>query len=205
MTEQEQIDYLQELADSIASDSTVQGNAMEQLAELARQQVLWEDRVKMLEEKLNTAKKQVENISGNLIPQLLASSGLSEVRLGTGEKISVKKGLAVSVKAEDQNKLFAYLRNNNADSIIKTTFSIGQLPEGDLDKVFSFLDETVVSYETKMGVHPKTLEKYVRELTAIDLTDEQRQKLYTEGRIKNIEDLPEFLNVYTYAKTKIEK
>lgn len=109
MTEQEQIDYLQQIAES-AKEGT-QANAMEQLALLAQQQLLWEERVEMLEEKLKTAKKQVENISGNLIPNLLASSGLSEVRLGTGEKITVKKGLSVSYdKVADQNKLFAFLK-----------------------------------------------------------------------------------------------
>lgn len=204
MTEQEQIDYLQQIVDS-AKDST-QANAMEQLALLAQQQLLWEERVEMLEEKLKTAKKQVENISGTLIPNLLASSGLSEVRLGTGEKISVKKGLSVSYdKVADQNKLFAFLKKENAADLIKTTFSIPKVPDDTLDRIFSFMDETVVSYETKMDVHTKTLEKFIRELTAVDKPDEERQRLYEQGRIKNIEELPEFLKVYTFSKTKIEK
>lgn len=204
MTEQEQIDYLQQIAES-AKEGT-QANAMEQLALLAQQQLLWEERVEMLEEKLKTAKKQVENISGNLIPNLLASSGLSEVRLGTGEKITVKKGLSVSYdKVADQNKLFAFLKKENAADLIKTTFSIPQVPDGTLDKIFDFMDSTVVTYETKMDVHARTLEKFIRELTAADKTDEERQQLYSQGRIKNIEELPEFLKVYTFSKTKIEK
>jgi hypothetical protein len=204
LTEQEQIDYLQQIAES-AKEGT-QANAMEQLALLAQQQLLWEERVEMLEEKLKTAKKQVENISGNLIPNLLASSGLSEVRLGTGEKITVKKGLSVSYdKVADQNKLFAFLKKENAADLIKTTFSIPQVPDGTLDKIFDFMDSTVVTYETKMDVHAKTLEKFIRELTAVDKPDEERQRLYEQGRIKNIEELPEFLKVYTFSKTKIEK
>ena len=53
-------------------------------------------------------------------------------------------------------------------------------------------------------MHPQTLEKFFRDLTAVNATDEERQKLYGEGKIMNIEELPEFLKVYTYSQTKIE-
>jgi len=203
LTEQEQIALLEQLATAVKEDT--KENVMEQLAELAQQQLLWEQRIEMLTEKLATAKKQLEKVSGELIPQLLHESGLSEVRLGTGEKIIVEKGVSVTYKKEDQNKLFKFLKDNQAESLIKTEFNIGQVPDGVLDEIFSFLDDKVTTYETKMGVHSATLTKYVKTLTGIDRPDEEREKLYAEGRIKNIEELPEFLKVYVYNKTKIKK
>ena len=201
MTEQDALDAVMKMADEVQQGTYE--NVMEQLSSLAKEQLKWEERVRMLEEKLDTAKKQVLKISGELIPQLLATSGLSEVKLDTGEKVVVKKGLSVTYKPEDSNKLFAFLKDNNGESIIKTSFDVGKVPDGVLDKIFDFLDTTVTTYETKIGVHKATLEKFIKELTAVDKSEEERQALFAEGRIKNLEDIPEFLNVYTYSKTKV--
>lgn len=199
--EQDALDAVMKMADEVQQGTYE--NVMEQLSSLAKEQLKWEERVKMLEEKLETAKKQVLKISGELIPQLLATSGLSEVKLDTGEKVVVKKGLSVTYKPEDSSKLFAFLKDNNGESIIKTSFDVGKVPDGVLDKIFDFLDTTVTTYETKIGVHKATLEKFIKELTAVDKSEEERQALFAEGRIKNLEDIPEFLNVYTYSKTKV--
>ena len=177
---------------------------MQTLSELAKEQIALEERVAKLTEQLSNAKKQLLKVSGELIPELMAQSGLSEVRLGTGEKVIIKKGLSVSYKQEDRFRLFEFLKEHNAGSLIKTKFDVGKLDDAVMEEVFTFLDEKVGTYDTDQRVHPQTLEKFFRDLTAVNATDEERQKLYGEGKIMNIEELPEFLKVYTYSQTKIE-
>ncbi len=196
------LEGLMELADVAQQEN--QGNAMQTLSDLAKEQMKLEARVERLSEQLSLAKKQLLKVSGELIPELMAQSGLSEVRLGTGEKVIIKKGLSVSYKQEDRFRLFEFLKEHNAGSLIKTKFDVGKLDDAVMEEVFTFLDEKVGTYDTDQRVHPQTLEKFFRDLTAVNATEEERQKLYGEGKIMNIEELPEFLKVYTYAQTKIE-
>jgi len=196
------LEGLMELAD-VAQKET-QGNAMQTLSELAKEQIALEERVAKLTEQLSNAKKQLLKVSGELIPELMTQSGLSEVRLDSGQKVIIRKGLSVSYKKEDKFKLFEFLKEHNAGSLIKTKFDVGKLDDSVMDELFDFLDKKVGTYDTDQRVHPQTLEKFFRDLTAVNATDEERQKLYGEGKIMNIEELPEFLKVYTYSQTKIE-
>ena len=50
-----------------------------------------EDEIAELEEKLKAKKEEADNISSNIIPELLAEQGLSEIKLADGSKVSVKK------------------------------------------------------------------------------------------------------------------
>ena len=69
------LEGLMELAD-VAQKET-QGNAMQTLSELAKEQIALEERVAKLTEQLSNAKKQLLKVSGELIPELMAQSGLS--------------------------------------------------------------------------------------------------------------------------------
>jgi hypothetical protein len=48
-----------------------------------------EDEIAELEEKLKAKKEEADNISSNVIPELLAEQGLAEIKLADGSKVSV--------------------------------------------------------------------------------------------------------------------
>jgi uncharacterized protein YdaT len=50
-----------------------------------------EDEITDLEEQLKKKKEEADFISSNVIPELLAEQGLSEIKLSDGSKVSVKK------------------------------------------------------------------------------------------------------------------
>ena len=50
-----------------------------------------EDEIADLEEQLKKKKEEADFISSNVIPELLAEQGLSEIKLADGSKVSVKK------------------------------------------------------------------------------------------------------------------
>jgi len=183
----------------------VQQNAMEQLSELAMNQIKAEEKVAKLERELSYAKKYLDVVSKKLIPDLMLSSGLSEVKLATGQKITITKGLSVSYdKAISQGAMFAFLKEKKSDDLIKTSFNVGKLESDVLDKVIAFMNENLDSYETNMDIHSQTLGKFMRDLIGLNLKEEERAKQYADGKIMNIEELPSFITAFTYNTAKIK-
>lgn len=200
MTELERVIQMSEEA-----TEQVQQNAMEQLSELAMNQIKAEEKVAKLERELSYAKKYLDVVSKKLIPDLMLSSGLSEVKLATGQKITITKGLSVSYdKAISQGAMFAFLKEKKSDDLIKTSFNVGKLESDVLDKVIAFMNENLDSYETNMDIHSQTLGKFMRDLIGLNLKEEERAKQYADGKIMNIEELPSFITAFTYNTAKIK-
>ena len=60
-----------------------------------------EDEIAQLEEQLKNKKNEADYISSNVIPELLAEQGLSEIKLADGSKVSVKKEFRATVPKDD--------------------------------------------------------------------------------------------------------
>lgn len=178
-------------------------DVLAQLGELSKEQLDLEAKIKESEESLKVLKKALERISGEEIPNLLSSRGLSSIKLLTGEKIDIKKDVTVTVK--DDDAFFAFLRERKEDSIIKMMFTMDRMETAKLDKLLEFLGEEGYEFDFDVNVHGNTKKKYFKGLIGLEESDEEERLAgYKSGRYIQIADLPSWCNVYVYYKTKIK-
>lgn len=178
-------------------------DSLEELAVLASQQLDLESQIKAVEESLKTLKKAHQKLAMEEIPNLLLSRGLSEVKLKTGEKVTVTQDVNVTVK--DNNKFFEFLRERKEDDIIKMMFSFERMPTEKLDELLETLQDKGYQFDFEVNVHPNTRKKYFKILIGLE-EDDERQKLegFNSGKFIRLSDLPEWCSVYVIQKTRIK-
>ena len=100
-----------------------------------------EDEIAELEDKLKAKKEEADNISSNVIPELLAEQGLSEIKLSDGSKVSVRKEFRATLKKDEIAREGAYqwLRDQGLGDIIKNNVSV-TFGKGEDDKAKQLLD-----------------------------------------------------------------
>jgi len=100
-----------------------------------------EDEIADLEEQLKKKKEEADYISSNVIPELLAEQGLSEIKLSDGSKVSVRKEFRATVKKDEIAREGAYqwLRDQGLGDIIKNNVSV-TFGKGEDDKAKQLLD-----------------------------------------------------------------
>jgi len=168
----------------------VSDKQLKTVSELAMYQTLIDDRIKKVEEELATLKNQFKQVSQVDLPEALAETGLTEIKLTDGSKITVQQFYNASIPKDRMDEAFKWLRDNNHEDLIKNTVSC-DFGRGE-DKQAKVLRETLnvagISFTDKTGVHPQTLKAFVRE------------------QVESGQNLPlDLLGVYIGQKTKIIK
>ena len=100
-----------------------------------------EDEIAELEDKLKAKKEEADNISSNVIPELLAEQGLAEIKLADGSKVSVRKEFRATLKKDEIAREGAYqwLRDQGLGDIIKNNVSV-TFGKGEDDKAEQLLN-----------------------------------------------------------------
>ena len=83
-----------------------------------------EDEIKHQEEALKTKKKELERVSGEIIPTLLSEMGLSSLKLADGSAVDVKPYYSASISVSNKEKAYSWLRTNGLGDIIKNEISV---------------------------------------------------------------------------------
>jgi hypothetical protein len=126
-----------------------------------------EDEIADLEEQLKKKKEEADFISSNVIPELLAEQGLSEIKLSDGSKVSVKKEFRATVPKDDTKRESAlqWLRDQGLGDIIKNNVSVS-FGKGEDDKAEQLLNlaaENGFEPQQKSDVSWNTLTALYRE------------------------------------------
>ena len=126
-----------------------------------------EDEIADLEEQLKKKKEEADFISSNVIPELLAEQGLSEIKLSDGSKVSVKKEFRATVPKDDTKRENAlqWLRDQGLGDIIKNNVSVS-FGKGEDDKAEQLLNlaaENGFEPQQKSDVSWNTLTALYRE------------------------------------------
>jgi len=173
-------------------EDNLDDSVLSELSRLADKQQLLEKELEVMEERLKEKKKELENVSRNLIPSILNSTGLSEVRLSSGEKIVVSDKIATSIV--DKNYTLAYRNMINAEGgdakaqeTIDALFKSQVVIDGVSDEVLDILLDHDIPYDSKRSIHHQTLMKYCKDRLANGLT------------------IPEGISVFQFQETKISK
>ena len=179
------IDFEQDQQDAMKKTDNIQSLAdqVEKLESLNTRLQLQEDNIK------NT-KKDIERISGEVIPTMMTEMGLSELKLQDGSHLKVATSYKAHISEANKEAAYNWLRNNGLGDIIKNEISVSFGKDED-NKAASYVDlakSQGLEPTQKMKVEPMTLKALVRE------------------RIEAGKDMPtEIFGVYTENKTTIKR
>jgi len=149
-----------------------------------------EDKVKSDEESLKEEKKELERISGEVIPTLLSEMGLSSLKLADGSAVDVKPYYAANISAINRDAAYGWLRSNGLGDIIKNdiTVSFGRNEDNKAAEYANLARGQGFQPTQKLKVEPMTLKALVRE------------------RIEAGKDMPtELFNIFVGNKTTIKR
>ena len=149
-----------------------------------------EDQLKIMEEALKTRKKEIDRISGEVIPTMLSEMGLSQLKLADGSSVDVKPFYSATISAQNKDRAYNWLRTNGLGDIIKNDISVS-FGRNEDDKAAKYADLAKSNgYQPtqKLKVEPMTLKALVRE------------------RIEAGKEMPtEIFNIFVGNKTTIKR
>ena len=149
-----------------------------------------EDQVKAEEQTLKDKKKEMEKISGEVIPTLLSEMGLSSLKLADGSAVDVKPYYAANISVANREAAYGWLRSNGLGDIIKNdiTVSFGRNEDNKAAEYANLAKGQGYQPTQKLKVEPMTLKALVRE------------------RIENGKDMPmDIFNVFVGNRTKLTR
>ena len=125
----------------------------------------YEDQLINMEKDMKKIKEQADKIGSEIIPNLLAEQGLASLKLADGSSVDIKKSYNCTIKKDQLESAFEWLRNNGLGDIIKNEVAV-QFGKGEDNKAEQLLGLAVQEgYEPsqKQKVEPMTLKALFRE------------------------------------------
>ena len=142
------------------------------------------------EEAIKEKKKQIQYISGEVIPTMMSEMGLAELKLQDGSHLKVSTSYRATITEANKESAFNWLRNNGLGDIIKNEISVsfGRNEDNKAATYAELAKGQGFQPTQKMKVEPMTLKALVRE------------------RIEAGKEMPtEIFGVYSENKTTIKR
>ena len=149
-----------------------------------------EDEIKADEESLKNKKKEIERISGEVIPTMLSEMGLSSLKLADGSAVDVKPYYTANISIANREAAYGWLRSSGLGDIIKNeiTVSFGRNEDNKAAEYANLARGQGFEPTQKLKVEPMTLKALVRE------------------RIEAGKDMPmDTFNVFVGNRTKLTR
>ena len=147
-------------------------------------------RLELQEDNLKNTKKQIDHLSGEVIPTMMSEMGLSHLKLMDGSSVDVKPNYSASISIANREAAFGWLRNNGLGDIIKNEISVsfGRNEDNKAADYAALAEGQGFQPQQKLKVEPMTLKALVRE------------------RIEAGKEMPtELFNVFVGNKTTIKR
>ena len=154
------INFEEDQAKVITKTENIQSLA-DQVERLENLQKEIEDADKQLKEK----KKNLEYLSGEIIPTMMAEMGLSHLKLMDGSSVDVKPNYSANITIANKEAAFNWLRQNGLGDIIKNEISVsfGRNEDNKAADYAVLAQERGFQPTQKLKVEPMTLKALVRE------------------------------------------
>jgi hypothetical protein len=122
-------------------------------------------RLDLQEDNIKNTKKQLEYISGEVIPTMMSEMGLSHLKLLDGSTVDVKPNYSANISIANREKAFKWLRENGLGDIIKNEISVsfGRNEDNKAADYAALAEERGFQPTQKLKVEPMTLKALVRE------------------------------------------
>jgi hypothetical protein len=146
--------------------------------------------VEFAESQLKQKKKNLEHLSGEVIPTMMSEMGLSHLKLTDGSSVDVKPHYSANITVANKEAAFNWLRNNGLGDIIKNEISVsfGRNEDNKAADYAALAQERGFQPTQKLKVEPMTLKALVRE------------------RIEAGKEMPtEIFNIFVGNKTTIKR
>lgn len=143
---------------------------------------------------LSKLEEKERTLSREEIPNLLLQTGLTEIKLESGEKVMIQEKLACSLPKRDlekRNNVLKFIIENGGGHIIKRNLIIED-PE---QLILDFLNENKIPFENKKDIHSSTLRAWFSDKLGLKKNSLQELEL---------QDIPKEANVFVYNETKIK-
>ena len=117
------------------------------------------------EEYLQQRKKELDHISGEIIPTMLSEMGLSYLKLTDGSSVEVKTNYSATITQANKEAAFNWLRENGLGDIIKNELivSFGRNEDNKAASYAELAKGQGYQPTQKLKVEPMTLKALVRE------------------------------------------
>ena len=179
------IDFEQDQQNTIQKTSGIQS-----LADQVERLVALQERLELQETNMKNTKKELDHLSGEVIPTMMSEMGLSHLKLIDGSSVDVKPNYSASITIANKDAAFGWLRENNLGDIIKNEISVsfGRNEDNKAADYAALAEGQGYQPQQKLKVEPMTLKALVRE------------------RIEAGKEMPtEIFNVFVGNKTTIKR
>ena len=122
-------------------------------------------RLALQEDNLKNIKKDIERLSGEVIPTMMSEMGLAELKLEDGSHLKVSTSYKAHITEANKEMAFNWLRDNGLGDIIKNEISVS-FGRGEDNKAAHYAELAKgqgFQPTQKMKVEPMTLKALVRE------------------------------------------
>ena len=179
------IDFEKDQQDSMKKTNNIQSLAdqVERLESLNARLALQEDNMK-------STKKDIERLSGEVIPTMMTEMGLSELKLQDGSHLKVSTSYKAHITEANKQAAFNWLRDYGLGDFIKNAISVsfGRNEDNKAASDAELAKGQGLDPTQKLKVEPMTLKALVRE------------------RIEAGKEMPtEIFGVFTENKTTIKR
>ncbi len=187
-TEQEQrmtIDFEKD-QEQVLDKTTNINKLADKIKELQAQQ----EQLQIQEDAVKQKKKDIEYLSGEVIPTMLSEMGLSYLKLQDGSSVEVKTNYSATITQAKKIEAFNWLRENGLGDIIKNEISVsfGRNEDNKAADYANLAKGQGFEPQQKLKVEPMTLKALVRE------------------RLEAGKEMPtELFNIYVGNKTTIKR
>tara|TARA_R100001443_G_scaffold89198_4_gene95690 strand:- start:10424 stop:10996 length:573 start_codon:yes stop_codon:yes gene_type:complete len=135
------------------------------VSNLANKQLKLATEVAELEASLKAKKEELRLTSEQELPDAMQQAGLTQIKLSSGENISINEFYNAHISKANQEKAYGWLVANGHEGLIKNEvlLKFGREETGVVDETVSALQSRGLSPEVRQSVHPSTLKAFVKE------------------------------------------
>jgi hypothetical protein len=160
----------------------VEETSVQRLAVLATKQLALLEQIDKTEKYLENLKKGAKEVSEKQIPDLMTQIGMSKFTLTNGAQVQVKPYYSGKIDDENREEAFAWLKENNNDSIIKKclVLDFGKADGLDWESIIEGLmqyaveniytrdeegeiERVPIDISLEQGIHHATLNAFIKE------------------------------------------
>ena len=160
------------------------------LADKIKELQAQQEQLQQQEDAVKQKKKDIEHLSGEVIPTMLSEMGLSFLKLQDGSSVEVKTNYSATITQANKEEAFNWLRENGLGDIIKNEISVsfGRNEDNKAADYAELAKSQGLDPMQKLKVEPMTLKALVRE------------------RLEAGKEMPtELFNIYVGNKTTIKR
>jgi hypothetical protein len=135
------------------------------VSNLANKQLKLATEVAELEASLKAKKEELRLTSEQELPDAMQTAGLTQIRLSSGENITINEFYNAHISKANQEKAYEWLVSNGHEGLIKNEvlMKFGRDESEIVEQTVSALQSRGLSPEVRQSVHPSTLKAFVKE------------------------------------------